>query len=258
MLLAHELIGHPHDPAVVLIHGITDNRHMWHPLLADLAARHLVLAVDLRGHGESDLDDGYDPMSYATDVVETAAALGVTDAVIVGHSLGGIVASACAAIAPCRAVVNIDQPLRLSGFKEALSQLQPMLNGTTEMFDQALELMFGAMEGPLSADEKERLRRHRRADQTVVLATWASVFQSSAEELDATVAALAAGITVPYLSLHGIDPGADYAPWLQHLVPSATVEIWPDMGHYLQLVDPVRFLARLAAFETYVEAQVRG
>ena len=224
------------------------------PLLHDLAANHLVLAIDLRGHGESDTDDGYDPISYATDVVETAAALGVTNPVVVGHSLGGVVASAFAAIAPCRAVVNIDQPLRLSGFKEVLGQLEPMLNGTRESFDQALELMFGAMDGPLSAHEQARLRLHRRADQTVVLATWASVFESTPEALDETVALLAAGITVPYLSLHGMDPGPDYAPWLLHLVPTATVEVWPDMGHYLHLVDPPRFLARLAEFEE----QVRG
>lgn len=254
MLLAHELIGHAHDPAIVLIHGITDSRHAWHPLLHSLAAHHLVLAVDLRGHGESDSDLGYDPISYATDVVETASALGVNDALVVGHSLGGVVASAFAAIAPCRAVVNIDQSLRLSAFKAALEQLEPMLKGDDESFQQALELMFTAMDGPLSASEQARLREHRRADQAVVLATWAAVFESTEAELDATVEALAGGITVPYLALHGIDPGPDYGPWLQHLVPTATVEVWPDMGHYLHLVDPARFLARLAEFEAQVGA----
>lgn len=254
MLLAHELIGHAHDPAIVLIHGITDSRHAWHPLLHSLAAHHLVLAVDLRGHGESDSDVGYDPISYATDVVETASALGVNDALVVGHSLGGVVASAFAAIAPCRAVVNIDQSLRLSAFKAALEQLEPMLKGDDESFQQALEMMFTAMDGPLSASEQARLREHRRADQAVVLATWAAVFESTEAELDATVEALAGGITVPYLALHGIDPGPDYGPWLQHLVPTATVEVWPDMGHYLHLVDPARFLARLAEFEAQVGA----
>ena len=254
MLLAHELIGHAHDPAIVLIHGITDSRHAWHPLLHSLAAHQLVLAVDLRGHGESDSDVGYDPISYATDVVETASALGVNDALVVGHSLGGVVASAFAAIAPCRAVINIDQSLRLSAFKAALEQLEPMLKGDDESFQQALELMFTAMDGPLSASEQARLREHRRADQAVVLATWAAVFESTEAELDATVEALAGGITVPYLALHGIDPGPDYGPWLQHLVPTATVEVWPDMGHYLHLVDPARFLARLAEFEAQVGA----
>lgn len=252
MLLAHELVGHADAPALILIHGITDSRRMWHPLLHDLAAHHLVLAVDLRGHGESDSDDGYDPVTYATDVVETAAALGVSDAIVVGHSLGGVVASAFAAVSSCRAVVNIDQPLRLSAFKEGLVALEPMLRGDQASFEQGLELMFSAMDGPLSADEQARLREHRRADQAVVLATWAAVFDSTEAELDDSVAALAASIHVPYLSLHGDDPGAEYSAWLRRLVPTATVEVWPGMGHYPHLVDPARFLARFAEFERQV------
>jgi len=252
MLLAHQLTGHVADPALVLIHGITDSRAMWHPLLHQLAAAHQVLAIDLRGHGGSDPGDEYDPISYAADVVETATSLGITDAIVVGHSLGGVVASAYAAIAPCRAVVNIDQPLRLSGFKDALSQLEPLLKGDDESFQQAIGLMFGAMYGPLSEGEQARLQSHRRADRAVVLGTWASVFESTEAELDATVVALAGAIKVPYLALHGIDPGPDYAQWLQRLVPTATFELWPDTGHYPHLVHPDRFLDRLAEFEAQV------
>lgn len=121
MQLAHEFIGDSSAPSLVLIHGITESRHMWHPLLHSFAAQHKVLAVDLRGHGESDLDDGYDPISYATDVVETAVSLGLDRPLVIGHSLGGVVASAVAAISPVRGVINIDQPLRLSGFKAGLA-----------------------------------------------------------------------------------------------------------------------------------------
>ncbi|MDO8363807.1 MAG: alpha/beta hydrolase [Actinomycetota bacterium] len=249
MLLAHELVGRSDAPALVLIHGITDSRHVWHPLLHPLVASHQVLTVDLRGHGESDICDPYDPLSYAGDVVETAAALGLTNPLVVGHSLGGIVASAYAASAPCRAVVNIDQPLRLSGFKQGLAQLEPMLKGDDESFQQALDLLFGTLEGPLPVAEQQRLRRQRHAERDVVLGTWAAVFDSTEDELDAMATQLAGAITVPYLSLHGTDPGADYAPWLQALVPTATVEVWPETGHYPHLVDPVRFLARLAEFE---------
>ena len=115
-----------------------------------------------------------------------------------------------------------------------------------------IDLMFGAMYGPLSAAEQARLQAERRADQAVVLGTWASVFESTEAELDATVEALAGAITVPYLALHGIDPGPGYAEWLQGLVPTATVEMWPDTGHYPHLVHPDRFLDRLAAFEAQV------
>jgi len=254
MLLAHELIGRHDAPGLVLVHGITESRHSWAPLLSPLAADHLVLAVDLRGHGDSDHSDPYDPLTYAADVVETATALGIEHPLVVGHSLGGVVASAFAAIAPCAGVVNVDQPLRLADFKEGLMQLEPMLTGSDADFRTAIDLVFASMMGPLPEHEVRRIGALRRPDRDVVLGTWDSVLHQSADELDATVAALVGVITVPYLSLHGIDPGPDYAAWLTGLVPTASVEVWPDMGHYPHLVDPHRFLARLAEFEAQARA----
>ena len=108
--------------------------------------------------------------------------------------------------------------------------------------------MFSMMDGELPASERTRILAHGRADQAVVLGTWASVFTSTPEELDATVEALASTISVPYLSLHGIDPGPDYATWLTGLVPSAVVEVWPALGHYPHLVDTDRFITRLETF----------
>ena len=108
---------------------------------------------------------------------------------------------------------------------------------------------FTAMNGPLPAAEQARLDAHQRADQRVVLGTWASVLESTAEELDAQVQAIGGAVTVPYLAIHGLDPGPGYAEWLTALIPSATYEEWPDHGHYLHLVHPARFLSRLAAFE---------
>jgi len=239
---------------MVLIHGITDSRHAWRPLVHSLAQRHLVLAVDLRGHGESDFCAPYDPASFAGDLIDTMQALELTNPLVVGHSLGGVVATAYAAMAPCAGVINVDQPLRLAALKDTLAQLRPMLVGGDESFANAIDMMFASMNGRLSDDEQQRLRRHRHADRDVVLGTWSSLFESTAAELDAMVAAVASSVTVPYLSLHGIDPGADYEAWLQQLIPTATVELWPDTGHYPHLVDPPRFLARVAEFD----AQVRG
>jgi len=252
MLLAHDLTGPADGPALILIHGITENRHSWDPLIAPLSRQHRVLAVDLRGHGASPDADVFDPVSYASDVVETAAAAGITAPVVVGHSLGGIVASAYAAIAPCRGVINVDQPLRLSSFKDSLAQLEPLLRGTDAEFQQAISMMFQMMSGPLPAKEQARLAALRRADRHVVMGTWQAVFESTAEELDATVAALASAITVPYLALHGIgsdDDYFDYVDWLRPLLAQARVVFWPDTGHYPHLVDPDRFLDRVDDFE---------
>ena len=250
MLLAHESTGE--GPPLVLIHGITECLETWRPLIAPLAEHHRVIAVDLRGHGRSPAGDAYDPMTMATDVVDTLAALDVQAPLVVGHSLGGVVATAFAAIARPRAVLNVDQPLRLASFKEALGQLEPMLRGDDTSFRAAIDAVFAQMMGPLPADEAARVGAQRRAHHSVVLGGWGTVFDSTADELDAAVDALAGPVAIPYLSLHGIDPGTEYTTWLQARIATATVEVWPDQGHYPHLVQPARFLERLHDLDALV------
>lgn len=248
MLLAHDIHGRSDGPAVVLIHGITESRGAWDPLLDELGDSYHPLTVDLRGHGETEVVGPYDPLTYGSDVVETMAATGFAGASVVGHSLGGIVASAVAALGGAARVLNIDQSMQLSGFKALLGQIEPMLRGDEASFRSAMELVFDAMVGPLPAEEAARIGALRDARQDVVLGTWASVLESTEDELDATVSQLAAGITGPYFAIHGIDPGEGYTEWLQRLVPTATVEVWADQGHYPHLVDRARFVARLRQF----------
>lgn len=247
MHLAHERTGD--GPALVLIHGITECRESWRPLIAPLAEQYDVVAVDLRGHGESPTGDVYDPLTLATDVHETVESLGMSNALVIGHSLGGVVASAYAAIARPRAVINVDQPLKLADFKDALGQLEPMLRGDAGAFQMAIGMIFDSMVGALPPDEAARIGGLRRPDQQVVLGIWSTVFESTADELDATMEGLVGSLTVPYLSLHGIDPGEAYTTWLRRLMPSATVEVWPEQGHYPHLVHPGRFIERVVDFD---------
>ena len=247
MHLAHERIGG--GSALVLIHGITESRESWRPLIGPLSKQYDVVAVDLRGHGESPAGDAYDPLTLATDVHETVQSLGMSSPLVIGHSLGGVVASAYAAIARPRAIINVDQPLKLADFKDALGQLEPMLRGDTAAFETAIGMIFDSMVGALPPDEAARIAALRRPDQDVVLGVWNAILQSAAEDLDATVEGLLGAVTVPYLSLHGIDPGEGYTTWLRRMMPSATVEVWPDQGHYPHLVQPVRFMERVVDFD---------
>ena len=105
------------------------------------------------------------------------------------------------------------------------------------------------MIGPLPAAEAARIGGLRHARQDVVLGIWGTVFDLSTGELDALVEGLVASVTVPYLSLHGVDPGESYTSWLRRLMPSATVEVWPDQGHYPHLMQPSRFLERVVDFD---------
>lgn len=237
-------------PPLVLVHGITESHRAWDPLLEKLADRRQVVAVDLRGHGGSERRAPYDPATLASDLHAVVRELGLEAPLMVGHSLGGVVVSVYAGAGfPARGVVNVDQPLALGAFKEALEPLAPMLQGDTESFAGAVATVFAVLDGPLPAAERARLDSCSSPEQEVVLGIWGTVFDTPAEQLDALSATLLAGIRVPYLSLHGNDPGPDYAQWLRGLVPSAIVEVWPDTGHYPHLVDPARFVARLGAFD---------
>jgi haloacetate dehalogenase len=80
-------------PLVVLLHGWPQTSQCWRPVLAELAARHTVVAPDLRGYGLSDKPtDGYDKRRMAADMAGLVTALGFDDAAVVGHDRGARVA----------------------------------------------------------------------------------------------------------------------------------------------------------------------
>jgi pimeloyl-ACP methyl ester carboxylesterase len=84
-------------PAVVLLHGIWLGVGIWAPQLRRLGDDHRVLALSARGHGQSRAgEEGYSFERMATDLIEVLEALGVDDAVVCGHSMGGMVAQLAA------------------------------------------------------------------------------------------------------------------------------------------------------------------
>ncbi len=246
--LAYDRGGSGRD--LVLVHGITESRRAWDPVRAGLESQWTVTAIDLRGHGESARQSPYDAATLASDVAAVVGALELDQPLMVGHSMGGVVVSAYGGAGhPARGIVNVDQPLALGGFKEALSPLRPMLEGDDASFREAIEIVFGVLDGPLPAAERARLDALASPEQAVVLGMWSEVFDHTIPELDLLASELLSGIRVPYLAIHGSDPGVPYVEWLLGLVANARVEVWPDTGHYPHLVDPGRFVERLDQFD---------
>lgn len=235
---------------LVLVHGITESRRVWDPLLAALASTHDVVALDLRGHGESAATPPFDLMTMASDLRDVLDAVGMAQPLLVGHSLGGMVVTAYAAMFGGRGVINVDQPLTLGPFQEALRTIERRLRGDEAAFQEAISMLFDGLRGRLSDMEWRRVQSLRRADQEVVMGIWSVVLDSPAEELEQLVAAVASTIKVPYLSLHGGHPGPGYDAWLAELMPTSEIEVWDGLGHYPHLVEPDRFSERLRAFES--------
>jgi pimeloyl-ACP methyl ester carboxylesterase len=238
-------------PPLLLLHGITEAREQWDPIVERLAPDFTCVRMDARGHGESEpARTDHDTFKMAGDVVTVLDAAGVDTPLVVGHSLGGLIATIHAASgAPVRGVVNVDQSLRLAELAAVVRSLEDALRGPE------LNAVMGSFMDALGVDAlppatAERVRAYSRAVRPeVVLDVWGPLFTATDAELTALVEAeVLAKVGVPYLALHGSEPGDDYRAWLTGRVPTAAVEVWDGDGHWLHLVEPDRFAARVREF----------
>jgi pimeloyl-ACP methyl ester carboxylesterase len=96
--------GNPGAPLLILIHGSNDHARSWDWTARALQDRFHVVAVDLRGHGDSQWspDGAYLVAYYVLDLVEFVESLNEERVTIVAHSLGGTIASRYAALYPER------------------------------------------------------------------------------------------------------------------------------------------------------------
>jgi pimeloyl-ACP methyl ester carboxylesterase len=235
------------DPAVVLIHGAFANCGYFARQREHLAARHRVLAIDLAGHGQSDVpDSGFCVRDFAEDVIGVCEAAGIRRAVLCGHSMP--VALEVATLRPALAagvvlldgVILFPEPVR----QGALASLLPGLQG--EDWTEALRSFFGATFGPYDSPAvKARVmddlgRAPRQMPAPFMRDLMASDF----------AAQLSAG-TCPLLYVHAGTP-TDLER-LRRLRPDALVGCVVGSGHYLTLQVPDQVNTMLDRFLEIVE-----
>jgi pimeloyl-ACP methyl ester carboxylesterase len=107
-LAVHETGAGPRT--AVLVHGIMSDHRAWHRVGQELVDQGFrIIAVDLAGHGRSPRSRRYSPAAWADDVVETLQPLLTRRPdLIMGHSLGALVASLVADRLAPRAAVYVD------------------------------------------------------------------------------------------------------------------------------------------------------
>src|SRR5579871_1931031 len=76
------------EPTFLLIHGFGDGGFIWIDLLPRLASISRAIAIDLRGHGDSDWDihSRYSATAHLEDIDFVIDKLGLIDIVFIGHS----------------------------------------------------------------------------------------------------------------------------------------------------------------------------
>nr|WTA65075.1 alpha/beta hydrolase [Micromonospora sp. NBC_00855] len=237
-------------PPLVLLHGLTFDRRQWDPVRRELAvidpARH-VLALDLPGHGDSPRRASYRMAEVAEVVHDRVTEAGLVEPVVVGHSVGAVVATTYAARYPVRGVVNLDQILLPGPFGAAVRQSEPTLRGPDwrRVWDGMLAGM-GIESLPAEAREIVTSATDPRPD--LLLGYWDEILHGSDEGIAAERHRALRSIgerAIPYRWVTSSEPPARYLAWLTETLPEVAVTVLPG-SHFPHLAEPAT-IARLLA-----------
>jgi len=138
---------------LLLLHGFGNESHIWDDFAPAVAPHYHTLAMDHRGHGDSDWDPKarYAHEHMVADVEAVTAALEIDRLVVIGHSLGGRIATLFADRNPERmaglVLVDIGPDLDLRGVTrirlEVESKQRPVF-GSVEEYSRVLSLAYPA------------------------------------------------------------------------------------------------------------------
>jgi pimeloyl-ACP methyl ester carboxylesterase len=237
-------------PPLVLVHGWAVDRSVLRPLFDHARTAHRVVAVDLRGHGESDAPVAptapYTIAAFADDVALVIAALELDRPLVIGHSMGGLVALDLAARHGDRIAGAAILESMVIAPAAVLAGLRPLLDGIQRDDRDLVARMMRYLAAGCDEPTREQLVRLATSCPQHVLAS------AMADMLEYDSAAAAARVTCPLLYVSTATPYADLDR-LRALCPQLITRQLVGCGHYFPLEAPAqlhpiidRFLHELA------------
>ncbi|MEU6784991.1 alpha/beta hydrolase [Nonomuraea angiospora] len=230
-------------PPMVLIHGLGTPQRSWDSVARLLEPTFRVITFDLRGHGRSTDSQDHSIDTYVEDVLTVLDATDVRRPILVGHSLGALLALESGAGRDCRAVVAVDGGLPLVRPAEAKDRhaFDSEMRRPHVRFLMAVSALFGMGVG-LSPDQM-----------------W-QVIQET-EDREQALNAVYARLHCP--SLQVLAERADPSPWGEEMRAAAKTaadrfhqahphvgQVWLDSGHAIPLEQPRQLAEQIVTFGT--------
>lgn len=247
-------------PDVVLIHASIVDHGLWKAQIEPLAKRYRVTAYDLRGHGRTggSSQPEYTMQLFADDLEELIVALDLDPPVLVGHSMGGLVAQAFAAEHPedISGLVLADtfgSPILTTGERFLRRILLPGLIAPARLFGYErveranvwlTERLFGGSSG-----DYEKIQRLRQSGPGMTTDEFAKVVRAIARAHEHPIDLSRIG--VPTLVLCGekdLPFIKRHAERLEGELSEVQLEEIPDAGHASLLDEPEAFNQALLEF----------
>jgi pimeloyl-ACP methyl ester carboxylesterase len=235
-------LGRPGSLPLILIHGAGGSHLGWHNRVRHLPGLN-VYALDLPGHGKSEGTGRQSITAYARDVVNFMQTTGIYQAVVAGHSMGGMIAQQIA----------LDYSDRVTGLILVCSAMdcpipddivQGLLNPL--VFVQSMNWLVDRLVG--AGGEKRWAEATRQAvEQTRHGVLYGDLLACRSSELMDRVQE----INVPTLVCYG-DQDRFFSPkssiLLAQQLPGAKLNVFPGAGHLLPLERPDELADAMIAF----------
>ena len=236
--------GEGKKPPLIFVHGAGASSVVWMDAVRRLQDQRRVLAPDLPGHGQSDRWHPASEVSIAMyrDAVGTVCSLSkVERAILVGHSMGGLIALAAAAAWPERVagLVLIATGLRIPVATKTFARIEHEPSAFPAWLAQV---------GFSPATPRDRVERW----QGLLVTCEPDILAADYRAIDRFDGApLAPKVRAPVLVVGGADdlltPPA-FAHALGAALAGAQVAVLPEAGHFLMLEQPDAFFAMLEQF----------
>ena len=234
---------------LVLLHGIARSAHNFDHLAPHFTARFHVLAVDMRGHGDSDWHPAgaYFVEDYVSDIEALIDSLGLRRIVLWGNSTGGRVAQMIAGRHPARVSAAIiedvgpERPAAISSRRA--SRMKEEESGWASVEDLLAKTK---IDYPRTPDHVLRaFVEHascRRADGRIIWKRDPAILKGFVPtELWDTVGRITAPIAYIVGGASAIVP-LETQQRLSAMLPRAEITTLPGLGHYPSDEEPARFL----------------
>ncbi len=155
--------GNPSAPTIIMLHGFGVSGHMFDEFAERIQDRYHLLALDQRGHGDTDWspEGDYSRDAFVNDLEGFREALGIGRFILIGHSMGGLTAATYTVRNPgiVRALVLVDVGPEAS--HEGVENIQRFTRGPDELeFEEFVEMAHRFNQRRSLENIRERMR-HR-------------------------------------------------------------------------------------------------
>lgn len=242
----HRAFGH--GPTIVLVHGLGSRAEHWLPVARKLAHDYRVVLVELPGHGSSDMPEPFSLERATQSLVQALEADSREPVILVGHSVGGLVAVSAA----------LAEPQRVRGLVLVETLLEPQMGGAERAaMLRALDHDYhGLLRSAFTAFGRDSVQGHELYREAAAvdsgnLKRWIRL------ALTADLAEPATRLAMPVLAVlaqHSWPPSEEWPVTAAAMGYARIPDVRPvrltDCGHFIMLDRPnelARLIARFAA-----------